>query len=53
MCWPKLHRSLSHAAVPCFIAQTILVLGAPFYVMERVRGVILRSNLPHGLDTAA
>jgi aminoglycoside phosphotransferase (APT) family kinase protein len=25
------------------------VLGAPFYVMERVRGVILRRNLPDGL----
>src|SRR6476619_7432689 len=25
------------------------VLGAPFYVMERVRGVILRRNLPTGL----
>jgi len=25
------------------------VLGAPFYVMERVRGVILRRNLPAGL----
>src|SRR6476646_6922552 len=26
------------------------VLGAPFYVMERVRGVILRRNMPVGLD---
>jgi len=26
------------------------LLGAPFYVMERVRGVILRRNLPAGLD---
>src|SRR6478609_4741067 len=25
------------------------VLGAPFYVMERVRGLILRRNLPDGL----
>ena len=25
------------------------VLGAPFYVMERVRGLILRRNLPEGL----
>ena len=25
------------------------VLGAPFYVMERVRGIILRRNLPAGL----
>jgi len=26
------------------------VLGAPFYVMERVRGVILRARLPAGLE---
>jgi aminoglycoside phosphotransferase (APT) family kinase protein len=26
------------------------VLGAPFYLMERVRGVILRRELPAGLD---
>ncbi|HEU4413707.1 MAG TPA: phosphotransferase family protein [Candidatus Angelobacter sp.] len=26
------------------------ILGAPFYVMERVRGVILRRNLPPELD---
>ena len=25
------------------------VIGAPFYLMERVRGVILRKNLPDGL----
>ena len=28
------------------------VLGAPFYLMERRRGVILRKELPHGLDEA-
>jgi aminoglycoside phosphotransferase (APT) family kinase protein len=28
------------------------VLGAPFYLMERRRGVILRKDLPAGLDTA-
>jgi aminoglycoside phosphotransferase (APT) family kinase protein len=28
------------------------VLGAPFYVMERVRGVIIRRNLPQGLNLA-
>jgi aminoglycoside phosphotransferase (APT) family kinase protein len=26
------------------------VIGTPFYVMERVRGVILRKNLPDGLE---
>ncbi len=28
------------------------VLGAPFYLMERRRGVILRKELPAGLDTS-
>src|SRR3954467_3259728 len=28
------------------------VLGAPFYLMERRRGVILRRDLPAGLDAA-
>jgi aminoglycoside phosphotransferase (APT) family kinase protein len=28
------------------------VIGAPFYVMERVKGVIIRRNLPPGLDLA-
>lgn len=26
------------------------ILGAPFYVMERVRGIVLRRELPAGLD---
>ena len=26
------------------------VIGAPFYVMERIRGIILRKDLPQGLD---
>ncbi len=26
------------------------IVGAPFYVMERVRGIVLRRNLPSGFD---
>ena len=26
------------------------ILGAPFYLMERVHGIIFRRNLPHGFD---
>ncbi len=29
------------------------MLGAPFYVMERVKGVILRAQPPRGLDLSA
>jgi aminoglycoside phosphotransferase (APT) family kinase protein len=42
--YPKAPRALAACDDPA-------VLGAPFYVMERVRGVILRSaRLPPGLD---
>ncbi len=43
-----------HAAYPA--PRTLLyctdesVIGAPFYLMERVRGIILRRNLPEGLE---
>src|SRR5688500_18853778 len=35
---------------PLFFCQDPSVLGAPFYVMERVQGVILRAQPPRGLD---
>jgi len=28
------------------------IMGCPFYVMERIRGIILRQNFPEGLDLA-
>lgn len=34
---------------PLLYCEDESVIGAPFYVMERVRGVILRSRLPKGL----
>jgi aminoglycoside phosphotransferase (APT) family kinase protein len=40
--WPKAPRPIAH----CDDAS---VIGTPFYVMERVRGVILRARLPEGL----
>jgi aminoglycoside phosphotransferase (APT) family kinase protein len=35
---------------PLALCEDPSVLGAPFYLMERVRGVILRSRLPPGLE---
>jgi aminoglycoside phosphotransferase (APT) family kinase protein len=35
---------------PLALCDDTEVLGAPFYLMERVRGVILRSRLPAGLE---
>jgi aminoglycoside phosphotransferase (APT) family kinase protein len=51
------YRNLSHlhpvyqkVPRPLLFCDDESVLGAPFYVMERVRGVILRAQKPHGLD---
>lgn len=35
---------------PYLLCEDESVIGAPFYVMERVRGVILRRELPHGFE---
>ena len=45
----KLHAAYP-APRPLLYCSDDSVLGAPFYVMERVRGVILRRELPAGLD---
>jgi aminoglycoside phosphotransferase (APT) family kinase protein len=37
-------------ARPLLYCQDPAVLGAPFYLMERLRGVILRSSVPEGLE---
>ncbi len=41
--YPKVPR-------PLLYCDDVAVLGAPFYVMERVEGVILRTKLPPQLD---
>jgi aminoglycoside phosphotransferase (APT) family kinase protein len=41
--WPKAPRPIAH----CDDAS---VIGTPFYVMERVAGVILRARVPEGLE---
>lgn len=38
---------------PLLFCDDELILGAPFYVMERVTGVILRAQRPQGIDLAA
>lgn len=44
----KLHNAYP-APNPMLYCTDEAVIGAPFYVMERVRGVILRRHLPEGL----
>lgn len=46
----KLHPVYPPAPRPFLYCEDEDVLGAPFYVMERRRGVILRRNLPDGLE---
>lgn len=53
------YRILSHLVAayprvprPLVYCEDPAVLGAPFYVMERVAGVILRATLPEGLEVA-
>lgn len=41
--YPRVSRPRLYCADPS-------VLGAPFYLMERLRGVILRSSIPEGLE---
>jgi aminoglycoside phosphotransferase (APT) family kinase protein len=51
-----LARVTDKAPRPLALCEDAAVLGAPFYVMERVRGVILRGTAPKeaaGLDAAA
>ncbi|HEX3772580.1 MAG TPA: phosphotransferase family protein [Polyangiaceae bacterium] len=40
--WPKVPRPVAHCDDPG-------VIGTPFYVMERVKGVILRAKVPEGV----
>src|SRR5712692_3288774 len=45
----KLHSAYP-APKPLFYCADESILGAPFYLMERVRGIILRRELPPGLE---
>ena len=38
---------------PLLFCEDESVIGAPFYVMERVKGIILRAQPPRGLDLSA
>src|SRR5579863_2448996 len=46
----KLHSVYPPAPQALFYCDEPEILGAPFYVMEPVRGIILRRKLPPGLD---
>jgi aminoglycoside phosphotransferase (APT) family kinase protein len=46
----KLYAAYPPAPQPLGYDDTGAVLGAPFYVMKRIRGVILRKDPPEGLE---
>ncbi|MET0386675.1 MAG: phosphotransferase family protein [Polyangiales bacterium] len=48
-----LSQSYSRAPKPLAYTEDTAVIGAPFYVMERIRGVILRKDLPPELGIDA
>jgi aminoglycoside phosphotransferase (APT) family kinase protein len=48
-----LSRSYPRAPKPLAYCEDLSVMGAPFYVMERLRGVILRKDVPPELDLDA
>ena len=46
----KLHSAYPPAPQALFYCDEDSIIGAPFYVMEPIRGVILRRKLPMGLE---
>jgi aminoglycoside phosphotransferase (APT) family kinase protein len=48
----KLHSVYAPAPEVLLYCDDDSILGAPFYVMEPIHGIILRRNLPRGLDFA-
>ncbi len=46
----KLHAVYPKAPKPLAYTEDPAVIGAPFYVMDRIRGIILRRAIPAGLD---
>jgi aminoglycoside phosphotransferase (APT) family kinase protein len=46
----KLHAHYSPAPQVLLFCNEDFVLGAPFYLMEPIHGIILRRDVPHGLQ---
>lgn len=45
-----LQTAFPYCPVPIALCEDESILGAPFYVMQRLRGTIVRSDLPRGLE---
>lgn len=46
----RLHRVFPYSPQPLALCEDLSVLGEPFYLMERLSGIILRRELPPGLS---
>jgi len=44
-----LRKAFPYCPEPLAYSEDESIIGCPFYVMERLRGIILRKNLPEGL----
>jgi aminoglycoside phosphotransferase (APT) family kinase protein len=49
----KLHAVYSPAPEVLLYCDDDSIIGAPFYLMQPVHGIILRRELPHGMDFSA
>jgi aminoglycoside phosphotransferase (APT) family kinase protein len=49
----RLHAAYAPAPAPLAQCDDVSILGAPFYVMKRIQGVILRRDPPAGLEIGA
>ena len=47
----KLHQVYPQAPTALLYCEDTAVLGSPFYLMERIQGIILRRDPPEGLGT--
>ena len=45
-----LHPVFPYAPKPFVYSEDPSVMGCPFYVMERIQGIILRKDLPEGME---
>jgi len=48
-----LSRNWPYAPRPLLYCEDVAVIGSSFYIMEHLRGVILRKDMPDGLFTSA
>jgi aminoglycoside phosphotransferase (APT) family kinase protein len=45
----KLHPVYRNVPAPILLCEDEQILGSPFYIMERVKGLILRNKIPDGI----